>query len=551
MINSLLYIFFYFLCFFIGRGIVIIFELLLKKKLLEYKFFNIPLYLFYPIIYLFFVGNIVLISNFFTKGFNIFVFMILTLPLIFNLFRLKDWNKQSNILNTATLFILGLSSNTITFHQDAASYHLSHQQFIRTEKIVLGMANLHVRYGFSSMSEYVNSFFWVNNNFIIVHFVNLIFISTFYLFFLWITFNSNNFYYRLITLSLCVFGILDNFGIEGGKNGYFDIDTIGKQDGAFAILFFFSNFFIIQQIISHEKYRNENLLFILFMVTFAIQYRIFGFVSLIGVFIIVFQNWKKINLKVFLLPIILGLIWSFKNYLISSCLIFPVTISCLPSRWSNKYMAISQNKELRSFHSAYNIFSESTIEWYFKWSERYLNYYISINLLISFILILIFLHFFFKFSLKNFNKHLYILSYVLFLVIVWMVSAPSIRFGSGIFLLLLSSYSLFFSNLRFAKLDKIFNQKALFLCVIFLAVFSTPLFVNYKIDKSNIEFRNIEAEKPLYEENYNNWGVKVKNIEGQDIEFCWINKECIPPINYSVKESEVISYRMIQIASDS
>jgi hypothetical protein len=132
-----------------------------------------------------------------------------------------------------------------------------------------------------------------------------------------------------------------------------------------------------------------------------------------------------------------------------------------------------------------------------------------------------------------------------------MTSAPSIRFGSGIFLLLLSSYSLFFSSLRFAKLDKIFNQKALFLCVIFLAVFSTPLFVNYKIDKSNIEFRNIEAEKPLYEENYNNWGVKVKNIEGQDIEFCWINKECIPPINYSVKESEVISYRVIQIASDS
>ena len=218
------------------------------------------------------------------------------------------------------------------------------------------MANLHVRYGFSSMSEYVNSFFWVNNNFIIVHFVNLIFISTFYLFFLWITFNSNNFYYRLITLSLCVFGILDNFGIEGGKNGYFDIDTIGKQDGAFAILFFFSNFFIIKQIISHEKFRNENLLFILFMVTFAIQYRIFGFVSLIGVFIIVFQNWKKINLNVFLLPIILGLIWSFKNYLISSCLIFPVTISCLPSRWSNKYMAISQNEEFQ-FLTNYRLFT--------------------------------------------------------------------------------------------------------------------------------------------------------------------------------------------------
>ena len=66
-----------------------------------------------------------------------------------------------------TLFILGLSSNTITFHQNAASYHLSHQQFIRTEKIVLGIAHLHVRYGFSSMSEYVNSFFGLITTFLL------------------------------------------------------------------------------------------------------------------------------------------------------------------------------------------------------------------------------------------------------------------------------------------------------------------------------------------------------------------------------------------------
>ena len=70
-------------------------------------------------------------------------------------------------------------------------------------------------------------------------FVNLIFISTFYLFFIWIIYNSKNFYYRLAVLSISLYGVLDNFGIEGGKNGYFDIDTIGKQDGAFAVLFSF------------------------------------------------------------------------------------------------------------------------------------------------------------------------------------------------------------------------------------------------------------------------------------------------------------------------
>jgi len=547
MINSLLFIFFYFLCFYIGRGIVIIFEFLLKKEFLEYKIFEIPLYVFYPIIYLFFVGNVVVISNFFTKGINIIVFIISTVPLVFNLFQKRNWNKQFNIMSFTTLFILGLSSNTITFHQDAASYHLSHQQFIRTEKIVLGMANLHVRYGFSSMSEYVNSFFWLNNNFLIVHFVNLIFISTFYLFFIWIICNSKNFYYRLTTLTICLYGILDNFGIEGGKNGYFDIDSIGKQDGAFAILFFFSNFFIIKQIISPEQYRNENLLFILLFLTFAIQYRIFGFLSLVGVSIIVFQNLKKINFKVFLFPLILGIVWTFKNYLTTSCLIFPVAISCLPSLWSDKYLAISQNEELRFFHKAYNINSESLFDWYFKWSDRYLNYYISINLLISFLLIILFIHIFFKFSKKNNTVKLLTFLYVLFLLLAWMLSAPSIRFGSGIFVLLVCSYSLFFSDLRFSKLDKFFNQKPMLLFLIFLTVISTPLFDNYKNIKSNIEPKKIEPMYLIYEKNLDNWGEQVKNIDGQDVEFCWINKNCIPPNNNRIEEFDKFSYRVMKV----
>ncbi len=549
MINSLFFIFFYFLCFYIGRGIVIIFEFVLKQKFLEYKFFGIPLYIFYPIIYLFFVGNVVMIANFFTKGFNIIVFIISTIPLVFNLFQKRDWNKQLNIFSITTLFILGLSTNNITFHQDAASYHLSHQQFIRTEKIVLGMANLHVRYGFSSMSEYVNSFFWINNNFIIVHFVNLIFISTFYLFFIWIIYNSKNFSYRLAVLSISLYGVLDNFGIEGGKNGYFDIDTIGKQDGAFAVLFFFSNFFIIKQIISSKKYKNENLLFILLLVTFAIQYRIFGFLSLVGVSIIVFQNFKKINFKVFLFPLILGIVWSVKNYLTTSCLIFPVAFSCLPSLWSNKYLAILQNEELRFFHKAYNINSESIFEWYFKWSDRYLNYYISINLFVSLLIIILFLHIFFKFSNKNNGINFFIFIYVLFLLIAWMLSAPSIRFGSGIFILIISSYSLFFSDLRFPKLDKLFSQKSMLLLLVFLTVFSTPLFDNYKNVESNIELRKIEPMYLVYEKNLNNWGEQVKNIDGQDIEFCWINKNCIPPNKNRIEEFDMFSYRVMKVVN--
>ena len=107
--------------------------------------------------------------------------------------------------------------------------------------------------------------------------------------------------------------------------------------------------------------------------------------------------------------------WSVKNYLTTSCLIFPVAFSCFPSLWSNKYLAISQNEELRFFHKAYNINSESVFDWYFKWSDRYLNYYVSINLFVSLLIIILFLHIFFKFSnKKNGINFFYFYLYIIF-----------------------------------------------------------------------------------------------------------------------------------------
>ena len=106
--------------------------------------------------------------------------------------------------NTFCLFLLGLSTNKITFHQDAASYHLNNQAFIRSEKVILGFSNLHVRYGFSSMSEYVNSFFWVQDNFIFVHFVNLIFVSVFYIFLIWVCLSSKDMKLKLLSITVAL-----------------------------------------------------------------------------------------------------------------------------------------------------------------------------------------------------------------------------------------------------------------------------------------------------------------------------------------------------------
>ena len=546
MLNSILYILFFLFCFYSGRGLLIFFELVSKKTVVNRLIFKIPIWIFYPIIFLFFVGNIINIVNFFQKGINLFTISLIVLPIIFNFFR-KDHLKINVLLvtaNTFCLFLLGLSTNKITFHQDAASYHLNNQAFIRSEKVILGFSNLHVRYGFSSMSEYVNSFFWVQDNFIFVHFVNLIFVSVFYIFLIWVSLSSKDMKLKLLSITVALYGVLDNFGIEGGKNGYFDIDSIGKQDTAFGILFFFCNLFIILQLNKSKKYSNIDMLILLLLITFTIQYRIFGFTLLFGVLVITLKFKKHINLWIFLPPFIIGSIWSLKNFLISSCLVFPIEITCFNSKWKNITMIRSQSEELRFFHRSYNLWEESLLDWYIKWSDRYLNYYISINLLISLLIIIVFLILFFKIDKQNLSNSFWTLAYSILMIFLWMISAPSIRFGYGIFLLTCYSLSNFFHTPRKKITKKLIDKNIILISIIFASILGTPLFSNYESKTIFNNFRDLYPEKISYVES-DNWGVRVENKMNQNIEFCWINKLCIPPIDYDLKEINFNGYRLI------
>ena len=548
MLTSLAFIAFYYFSYFCGRGILIIIESKSKVNLKDSSLFNIPIKIFSPIVYIFYIGNLVLIFNFFS-GFNFLTYLLGIFPIFFNFkaHRKLEINKYLFFYKNITLLILGLSSNTIYFHQDSASYHLSNQLFIRSEKIVLGLANLHVRYGFSSISEYINSFFWFNDNFLLLHFVNLIFVATFFIFLLNITVEFEKNKLRVFFILVTLFAIFDNFGIEGGKNGYFDIDSIGKQDTAFAIIFFFANFFIIQGFINTKTFNPKEFLFIQFFVLFSLQLKIFGFTALIGLFIFIIKNKKFVKLKHFTISSILGLIWIMKNYLVSSCLVFPVSISCLPSKWFHEGFAKSQNAELREFHKAYDFINQNIFQWYENWSSRYLNYYISINLFVSFSLLLIVGVILYK-KRNNFVKvNQLSFLYITLLFFTWLISSPTIRFGYGIFLVLILIISNLFEIERSQIIKNIINKKITFLSLYLFAVVSTPLFNNYDLTFFISPLREIRPEIIKYTKNLDNWGYSVSNNENQDIEFCWINKNCIPPSKYKILEDNLNNYRLIYV----
>ena len=61
--------------------------------------------------------------------------------------------------------ILSISTITIGFAYDAGLYHLNSQHWIRESNIPIGLSNLHFRYGFSSIIDYISSSFWLNGNF--------------------------------------------------------------------------------------------------------------------------------------------------------------------------------------------------------------------------------------------------------------------------------------------------------------------------------------------------------------------------------------------------
>ena len=131
----------------------------------------------------FYLGNITLLINFFFPISSLISYLVLVLPLLLNLLRLRKIKLNLSIKNLATFFftplVLGVSSANINLAYDAGLYHLNHQKWLQTEKIVFGLSNNHNRFGYSSIIEHINVNFWLENNYILLHFANLVFIVVF------------------------------------------------------------------------------------------------------------------------------------------------------------------------------------------------------------------------------------------------------------------------------------------------------------------------------------------------------------------------------------
>ncbi len=543
MLHLIYFIIFNFGIFLLGRSFcILIYKFFINDRFSDNnKVFTIPIYYLYTLLGLFFIGNTSVVFNFFSKNNSFILKLFFILFLLINI--LKKIKINYSLLNLLNFFgipsVIALSSIKIGLAYDAGLYHLNSQLWIRESNIPVGLYNLHFRYGFSSIIDYISSNFWISGRLEFLHFINLVFIASFLSFLLYNLFNNENHFLAMSTLAIVLFGILDNFGNGGGRNGFIDIESITKQDTPFAIIFYMSNILIFLSI-KNRKISELEILLLSFLVLFGIQLRIFGAIT---VFLLIYAILfiKKLDFKKLFPATLIGLIWSFKNLAITGCFLFPVDITCVERLvWHESGSATREMLDLKAFHIGYE-FGTPLNEWFITWFEKPINANVILNFIFSFIIIFILFMIFTQRSNLIFDSisRIFIIFYLLAVVYLWISTSPGIRLGIGIFMLLIGVVGINFQSFKYP----IRGLNLLLGSLFFIAVFLIPKLENYIALATNPTiYNNVSVPVVEYIEKD---GFGVLPESGSQ---CWINIECIQT-DKKVSYSERFIYKIFTINS--
>jgi hypothetical protein len=547
------FIIFYYFIYFSGRGIIVLIEKIYKDNIFDQEFFGLKISNFYTFIFLFCIGNLTFIINFFTN-ISSTILLFTAFPLLFaNLINLKfsdlDIYNIPTITKTFTFFSLSISSYSANLGYDAGLYHLATQLWIKVEKINIGIANFHHRLGFSSIYDYISSNFWLNENLIYLHFINLVFITQLFLNLIDYFFKSTYVNLKIVSILVLIYSFLDNFGLNGGKNGFIEIEGITKFDTPFGIIFAISMFFIFHIVVKNSFTKLEMNLMVM-MVLFSIQIRPTGLLLIVPYSLIYLKYRNKIKFsilinKVNLLALLISILWTIKNILISGCGIFPIEFLCIDKlKWYESGYANSISTDIGRSLKAYNL-NINFFDWYSDWSNKF---YWNQSTLINFILSIVFLIIFIKLISKNSklinSKSFYLIWLHLMYFIFWIFSAPDFRFSIGFILSIVFLIGLT-TDISELKL----NNKVLtfiFLILYMPSIAFLPKLENYTMffDRP-FEFRNIKVEDQIlpaseYVKKDIGYGVERVNLN----EVCLLRLDCSPSYEIPTKIKKILNYKM-------
>ena len=313
---------------FFGRAFVILFSKFFKlSNTDEIDIHGINIYVLYPLIGIFVIGNFLFLINFFLPiknnlVYTIFLFLFINILEKINFKFLIKYLKYSSLL----IFLL-VSSYNVNFHYDAGLYHLNNQHWLRESNIVFGFSNIYGALGVSSIYEYVSSFLWIDKSFILLHLLNIIFVYTFYTFLAYSLFESKEKILNSASFFLILYSIFDNFGIAGGRNGFISIQSAGKQDVPIAILFCITSLLILVTIIRKNYIQEELFIYSTFSLL-LFQLKVSGATIVFLYIIYLYYFFKNNNLnqlqnfKTVFMFFILFIFWIIKSVIHTGCIFF-------------------------------------------------------------------------------------------------------------------------------------------------------------------------------------------------------------------------------------
>ena len=535
------YFFIYVLLYFFGRLFFLSINYLYKKN------WEVPIYLFqtktnifYPIVGYYFFGNLLLLANFFSPLNSTALKIALLLPLLFNLKFLKDSPFDfrgninfKNLLNYVFIpCVLLVSSFDIAFHYDAGFYHLNHQNWLRESTLVIGMVNIFWPYGIGSLSEYVSSMFWQETILINLHYFQIIFLSVFLNFIYYHLFEKKESNFKYPSLLLIIFALLDNFGFDGGRNGFIYIQEIGKQDLQVSILVIFVGLFCSFSII-FDKFNIYETALVLSLSLLAIQLKLSSvfLIVIISIYLLKAFNAKLLSLskfiKINLISILFSLIWIIKNTLTSGCLFFPVERTCLNvfdwyRNGSTKFIENYTSQTSFGYQSYLLSQDLSFVDWFNdffiyngSFSEFYKSYYL--NFIFSFLLIIILKTIFTNRNKVELKKFIYVLFFICISIFYLILFGPIPRYSTGLLTLVVA-----LSGLNIVSLNKKFFYSFLPI-LFFLSLLLIPRLNSYRSALIN---NSIALPDPRFEWNYTEKELNDKWIAPVETDMCWINQFC-------------------------
>jgi len=545
--NIILFLSFYCTVYVLGRGaLLFILPRNQNKKIDTEAYAGVKYNTFYPIITLFIFGNLLFLINFFLPLMKA-LYIILFVGIIF---LIRNFNEKLLIINYKDFFIkhifipsvLSISTYGSRLHFDSGAYHLNYQNWLREEKINIGLANLNFGYGFSSILEYLQAILWFDQNYLYIYFVNLIFYCLLFSFFYDSILYSKGFL-QTSSFVLVIYGLLDNFGYLGGSNGFFRFQTIAKPDMPFAITFILLSQIIIYKIISNEFTLSDLKLISIFSI-FLFQIKLLGlYIGILLLFYLYkFMKVKNINftsiLKLIRPSLLLGFFWLFKNFLLSGCLLFPLKQSCFKGvNWYvdgyiSKYIYATKITQKAYF------FGENINDWFLTFISKGDNKQILINFFISIILLIILKYVLFR-NYRNKFFHAFVLFTSFIYIFTWIISSPSPRWGAHIFPFLIISV---FVNSSLS--EKVVKHRIFKPATILIILFTTammPRGYSYEIASNNFQTTtvvNIPEIKYISNISNNGYIVDYENFEPLQ---CWVNKMCLLS-NKSIKSEEFLNY---------